>query len=481
MKYINADRTNILTLLIILVTAGFAYAQTAEDYFNSGLAKFNLQDYRGAVEDYNRAIELNPNEHRAYLLRGNTKAELQDYSGAIQDYNKAIELNPIEHLAYFLRGLVKSELKDYRAAIEDYSEAIELKPNDADAYYSRGSAKAKLQDYMGALQDYNKVIELSPKLASAYLSRGGAKFRLEDYRGAIQDFDKAIELNLDYDEAYLSRGLAKISLKQKDNGCLDLSKAGELGLAKAYEFIREFCNPLSGKEINQEFESAHGFTISLSDDWIEIPRDVIDEYGKIISERMNIQIQDWDWDYGYQLSLSENWFQYPYILVRVVENERIPKSVLQNYKELKLGADLGMKEAKEKSAGLIHDYNLGEMYFDSDVNILFITSKMNMQEIGDSIALTSLKLTEKGYIQISGYSLASEADKYLPIFRDMAKQMKLDAHLVYTPRLTDSIPIIRSINWGSIAEAGLKKGLMAIFIIFILGALASLIKRLKKS
>jgi tetratricopeptide (TPR) repeat protein len=35
--------------------------KTAEDYFDSGTAKAELQDYRGAIQDYNKAIELNPN------------------------------------------------------------------------------------------------------------------------------------------------------------------------------------------------------------------------------------------------------------------------------------------------------------------------------------------------------------------------------------------------------------------------------------
>jgi len=52
----------ITTLIIFcLFITTLVYAQTAEDYFNSGNDKEDLQDYRGAIQDYNKAIELNPN------------------------------------------------------------------------------------------------------------------------------------------------------------------------------------------------------------------------------------------------------------------------------------------------------------------------------------------------------------------------------------------------------------------------------------
>ena len=49
----------IVTIFIALPL--FCFSQTAEAYINMGNAKQNLEDYRGAIQDYNKAIELNPN------------------------------------------------------------------------------------------------------------------------------------------------------------------------------------------------------------------------------------------------------------------------------------------------------------------------------------------------------------------------------------------------------------------------------------
>ena len=82
-------------------------SQTAEDYYNRGNAKGNSQDYKGAIADYTKAIELNPNFAAAYNNRGNAKSDLQDYLGAIADCTKAIELNPNYAYAYNNREMQK--------------------------------------------------------------------------------------------------------------------------------------------------------------------------------------------------------------------------------------------------------------------------------------------------------------------------------------------------------------------------------------
>ena len=59
---------------------------------------------------------------------------------AIEDYTKAIELNPQHANAYHNRGLAWSKKGDRDKAIEDYNKAIELNPQYADAYNNRGNA-----------------------------------------------------------------------------------------------------------------------------------------------------------------------------------------------------------------------------------------------------------------------------------------------------------------------------------------------------
>ena len=82
-----------LFVLFSLLTATFSFGQkTDEDYYNSGIAKKNLQNNRDAIADYDKAIELKPDDAEAYNNRGNAKAELKDLDGACLDWSKAGEL-----------------------------------------------------------------------------------------------------------------------------------------------------------------------------------------------------------------------------------------------------------------------------------------------------------------------------------------------------------------------------------------------------
>jgi hypothetical protein len=150
----------IITLLTALFLVSNVYGQTENEYVYQGNAKGRLQDYRGAIADYNKAIKLNPNDAKAYNNRGVAKGRLQDYRGAIADFTKAIELNPNLVEAYNNRGIAKGELQDYRGAIADFTKAIKLNPNHAMAYYNRGLSKVRLGQRDSACLDFSKAGEL---------------------------------------------------------------------------------------------------------------------------------------------------------------------------------------------------------------------------------------------------------------------------------------------------------------------------------
>ena len=104
-------------ILFLVVLNLITFGQTAEEYNDKGDKKYDLEDYKGAIADYNKAIQLKPDYALAYYNRGITKFDLKDYNGAITDYNKAIQLNPSDTLAYYFRGLAKYNLKDCNGAI----------------------------------------------------------------------------------------------------------------------------------------------------------------------------------------------------------------------------------------------------------------------------------------------------------------------------------------------------------------------------
>jgi tetratricopeptide (TPR) repeat protein len=100
-------------------------------YYNRGLAYYNQQKYAQAIADYNKAIELDPNDADAYYNRGIAYADQQEYAQAIADYNKAIELDPKYAYAYYNRGIAYYNQQKYAQAIADFNKTLLLlDPND---------------------------------------------------------------------------------------------------------------------------------------------------------------------------------------------------------------------------------------------------------------------------------------------------------------------------------------------------------------
>ena len=215
--------------VIRLSSKALRLRKSAGAYFYRAFAKSELGYKQGAVDDYNKGIELDPLNDNAFYNRGTLRHALGDSLGAIADFNSAIEINP--RLAYFYlnRGGVKDALGDKTGAISDYSQAITINPPYAESYYNRALAKYDLGDVRGEIADYNKVIEINPQYAQAYYNRGVAKEDLGDKRGAISDYNQAIRINPQYAKAYANRGRANFSLGNRQSACSDYKSAASFG------------------------------------------------------------------------------------------------------------------------------------------------------------------------------------------------------------------------------------------------------------
>jgi tetratricopeptide (TPR) repeat protein len=131
----------------------------------------------------------------ALNCRGMEKERAKNLSEAKEDYDKAIEINPDYASPYNNRGNVKSKQGDYTGAVKDYDRAIELSWQFVEAHCNRGIAKENLADFTGALEDFDRAIELNSEYVDAYSRRGHVKERLGDYSGAISDYDRALEID----------------------------------------------------------------------------------------------------------------------------------------------------------------------------------------------------------------------------------------------------------------------------------------------
>ena len=97
---------------------------------------------------------------------------MEDYEGAMLDYNKVISLSPDDGVAYYNRATCKSQMDDFGAGISDMDEAIRIEPKNATYYKQRGNFYYQLKDNTKACFDWRKAVEYGD---------AKARFQIEKY------------------------------------------------------------------------------------------------------------------------------------------------------------------------------------------------------------------------------------------------------------------------------------------------------------
>jgi tetratricopeptide (TPR) repeat protein len=125
---------------------------------NRGVAYLNLRELDEALEDFEAAIELEPEYAEAYANRGRIRLDREDYELAIEDLDRAIEIAESLTEAYGNRGLAYQYLGDDEQALADFTQAIEI-DNNPQAYYNRAALQYTLGRFDEAYADYNLVLQ----------------------------------------------------------------------------------------------------------------------------------------------------------------------------------------------------------------------------------------------------------------------------------------------------------------------------------
>jgi tetratricopeptide (TPR) repeat protein len=235
----RALQRSCLAILLALASAGAAMASATDDAYQAEAAQergeldLAIRLYTQAIQSGELPSELLPGvlNNRGLVLRAAGRLD-----EAIQDYDRAIDLKPDDASAYNNRGIAYSDKGEIERAIRDYGAAIERDPNFADAHNNRGVAFSTLQRLTRAIQDFARAIHLDPSAAAAYANRADAFRQMGETTRALQDYDQAIRLQPDDASAYLGRAMAYLDNGQRAQALQDLGEAfrRQPDLASAY-------------------------------------------------------------------------------------------------------------------------------------------------------------------------------------------------------------------------------------------------------
>jgi tetratricopeptide (TPR) repeat protein len=129
MGTIKIGKLNIIVIcLVLFVSVVICYGAKgkAEEFFEQGKKFTSVENADQAIENYSKAIKINPKFAKAYNNRGIAYIWKKQYDLAIADLSKAIELDPKNGKAYNNRAVVYSYQGEADKARQDLQKAQSL-------------------------------------------------------------------------------------------------------------------------------------------------------------------------------------------------------------------------------------------------------------------------------------------------------------------------------------------------------------------
>lgn len=134
------------------------------------------------------------------------KQELDDQ--AIQEFQQALEIDPNYAEAHYELGVLYHEKEDYDGAFRELKQALRINPDHPDVHYRLGLVYQALRGYKQALAEFEEVLRINPDFPRIHTAIGNVY-----YERGLRAWGMAIKLDWSY---LLPDTLKEISYKDKD-------------------------------------------------------------------------------------------------------------------------------------------------------------------------------------------------------------------------------------------------------------------------
>ena len=150
------------------------YGKDAAPYlYERARIKSDMEDYRGAVTDYNDFYDamLGQTSAEFHLIRSQAELNCRMYQQAINDINKAVELDPNNVTYWVEKGGIHIRVNQAAEAIQALTRAIKMDPENAPAYRMLGYAQIQNKEKDKGLTNLQKAKDLGDEVADGLLQK----------------------------------------------------------------------------------------------------------------------------------------------------------------------------------------------------------------------------------------------------------------------------------------------------------------------
>ena len=184
---------------------------------------FGLKFYPKAIEWYDLASSINPENIDAWNNKGVTMVRIGKVDSSLQFYDLAIRIDGNYEQAWFNKGKALYKLRRIRDAIACFDKTTQINPESITAWNNKGVLSRLLGKNKEAIACYDNAIRLRPDYEWAWHNKGMVLADMGKDQEALDCFNKALSINpnfrpsIDAKNSYDKKGKLKKIFKRKKN------------------------------------------------------------------------------------------------------------------------------------------------------------------------------------------------------------------------------------------------------------------------
>jgi len=215
-----------------------------EEYFLAA-ARVGTEDFVGARKIADKLYKKSPNNSDYNVLMGNVNFGIGEYDKAIANYNKALEIKPENKFIYsnIANNYIKLGQSDKAISYIDKGIAATKGREKVSFLILKGNYYESIDDLDNAEKAFNEAHTIQPDNANVIVNQAAVLIDKEKYESAIEKCNLALTKNPESQEAYYNRGIANEMMRNVEQACEDWQEAFILGSEKAEKFLNSAtCN-----------------------------------------------------------------------------------------------------------------------------------------------------------------------------------------------------------------------------------------------
>ena len=200
------------------------------------LVYHSQKEYENAIANIKKAIELDPKNITAWLNLGIVYRDSKQYDLAIEILKEATEIDSRHDPLWNALFVVYYDLKQYDVALLNLRKAIELRPDNPDYWGNLALLYNELKQYDDEIQSMQKVIEIDSSNSMNWSNLSNKYYELKRFEEGISYFSQAIDSDPENAMAYHQLGHMRKNLNQAKDAFSAFRRAIDLEPDASYHY-----------------------------------------------------------------------------------------------------------------------------------------------------------------------------------------------------------------------------------------------------